>query len=93
MAIRLALGAERSGLMRLVVGEALKLGAAGVGLGLLLAFGTTGFASQALLGVGARDPIVFTGLCIKLIAVIALAAFLPARRATRLDLNATLRSE
>ena len=90
MAIRVALGAERSGLMRLVVGDALKLGAAGVVLGLVLAFGTTGFASQALLGVGARDPMVFSGVGI---AVIVLAALLPARRASTLDPNEALRTE
>ena len=93
MAIRLALGADRSGLIRLVVGDALKLGATGVALGLLLAFGTTGFASQVLLGVDARDSKVFAGVGIVLLAVTVLAAFLPARRASSLDPSEALRAE
>lgn len=89
----MALGATRPDLIRLILGDASRLAGAGISIGLLLAFGTTGFAAAMLCDVSARDPVVFGGVALLLACVALGAAFLLARRASLMDPNAALRAE
>lgn len=93
LAIRTALGAERTSLIRLIVVEAVKLGVLGVALGVVLSLGVTRFAARMLVDVGARDPLVFTSVTVLLLGVVVVAAFVPARRASALDPIRALRTE
>ena len=93
LAIRTALGAERSALVGLVLKESLVLGAVGVGLGLILSFGVTGFAASMFSGVSVRDPWTYAVVGMSLLLVSVVAALLPARRASLLDPVRALRSE
>ena len=81
--IRLALGAERGDLLRLVLRRGLALTATGIVLGLAGAFLLTRFVSGLLFQVGARDPIIFLAAPALFLAIAFLASYLPARRATR----------
>lgn len=90
MGIRMALGAQRAAIFRLVVGQGLGLAAIGVAAGLLGAFATTRLMSKLLVGVSAADPLTFAAVTVLLGAVAGLASFLPARRATEGDPAAAL---
>ncbi len=91
--IRLALGAEVRSVHRMVVLQALKLALAGVAIGLGLAFGLTRFIAALVFGVHARDPLVFAGAPLALFFVAMAAAWIPARRASRIDPVAALRGD
>ena len=93
LAVRVAVGATRLNVIRLVLGDASRLAGAGIAIGLLIALGTTGFAAAMLYEVSARDPVVFGGVALLLACVALGAALLPARRASLLDPNAALRAE
>ena len=93
LAVRLALGARRVDLIRLILRDASLLAGVGISIGLGVALGVTGFAATMLYEVSARDPVVFGGVAILLTAVTLVAAFLPARRASRLNPNSALRAE
>ena len=93
LAVRVALGATRPDLIRLILGDASRRAGAGISIGLLLAFGTTGFAAAMLYDVSTRDPVVFGGVALLLACVALGAAFLLARRASLMDPNAALRAE
>jgi putative ABC transport system permease protein len=91
--IRIALGAAQSSIFRLVVGQAMGLVAISVVIGLAGAFAATRLLNSLLFGVGAWDPATF-GLIVLIVSVVAfLAAWLPARRASRVDPIIALRSE
>ena len=91
--IRLALGAAAGQVKNMVVFQGLRLALVGVAVGLAAAFGLTRFIASFLFGVGRWDPVVFVGVPIALTAVAALAVWLPARRASRVDPNLALRCE
>ena len=91
--IRVALGAQAGNLRWMVVGQALRLGSVGLGLGLIGAFAAARVLDSLLFGVSANDPFTFTGVCAMLLVVLMAAAYLPARRATRVDPIVALRAE
>ena len=91
--IRMALGAQTSNVMKLIVGEVLILALIGVALGVGAAFGLTRFMRTLLFGVTPTDPMTFVVLSVLSVTVAVLACFLPARRATRVDPIVALRYE
>ena len=91
--VRMALGAGRRDVLRLVLTRALRIVVAGLILGLAGAAGVTRVLQTFLFGVTSTDPIVFTIVTLLLLAVGLMAAWLPARRATRIDPWAALRAD
>jgi predicted permease len=91
--IRLALGAAPSDVVRLVVVEGLKLAAIGLVVGLGVAIAVTRLMQAQLFEVSATDPVVIGGVAAFLGAICALACYLPARRATKVDPMVALRAE
>ncbi len=83
--IRMALGAEPSGVMRLVLAHGLKLALIGVAIGVGASLGLTRLMSSLLFGVSATDPLTFAGVAILLVAVSLAACYIPARRAMKVD--------
>jgi predicted permease len=91
--IRMALGATRARILSMVVRDGARLALAGVALGLLLALGATRVLAGVLYGVQATDGATFAVVPVLLLAAAAVAALLPARRATAVDPTTSLRSE
>jgi len=93
MGLRMALGADVSDVLTLVVGQGMLLAMAGVALGLAGAFALTRVLERFLWGVRPTDPFTFTAVALLLAAVAMLASYIPARRATRVDPLVALRYE
>jgi predicted permease len=83
--IRMALGAQRSQVLTLIVGSGLRITMIGLGLGWIAAFGIARGLPNQLFGVSAFDPVTFAAMGVLLAAVALLASYVPARRATKLD--------
>jgi putative ABC transport system permease protein len=91
--IRMALGAQTGAVLKLAVGYGLKLVIAGVAIGLIAAVALTRVMSTLLYGVTATDPTTFTLISLLLVCVAAVASYIPARRATKVDPIIALRYE
>ncbi len=93
MGIRMALGAENGDIMRMVVGQGLRLVIVGLAVGVLAALGVTRFLSSLLYGVRPTDPLTFAVVSLLFTTVGFLASYLPARRAMRVDPVTALKHE
>jgi predicted permease len=91
--IRMALGADSRRVARSIVGEGLRVAAIGVLAGLIIALFTTRLAAGLLYGVSPRDPVTLGAVVVTLLAVSAIANYLPARRAARVDPLTALRQD
>jgi len=91
--VRLALGAGRSDVLSLILGQGIKLTLIGVIIGLFAAWGVTRLLTKLLYGVSATDPFIFGSIALLLTAVALFACYLPARRATKIDPMIALRCE
>jgi putative ABC transport system permease protein len=91
--VRMALGADASAVLRMILSGAMKLALIGIALGAAGAFAATRALRQLLYGVSADDPLTFAAVAFVLAAVTALASYIPARRATKIDPMVALRYE
>ena len=91
--IRMALGAQPADVRGMVVGQALRMGATGLAIGVFGALGAARLLGGLLFNVSPSDPPTFTAVCAMLLAVVLVAAYFPARLATRVDPIAALRAE
>jgi putative ABC transport system permease protein len=91
--VRIALGAQRSEVMRLILGQGAGMAAIGVAIGAVAALGLTRLMANELFGVTAHDPLTFIGVAGLIMFVAVAACFVPARRAMRVDPVVALRSE
>ena len=91
--IRVALGADHSRLRNLVIRQAMLLALIGIALGLGAAYGLTRFLATLLFDVKPTDPVIFGSVALLLATVAALASYIPARRALRIDPMVALRHQ
>ena len=91
--IRVALGAQRTDVLRLILGQGVRMALFGVAVGLAASFGLMRLMKTVLYGISAYDPLTFAAVATLLVLVALLACYLPARRAMHLDPMAALRYE
>ena len=91
--IRIALGAQRRDVLRLILGQGARMALIGVAVGIAVALGLTRLMSNQLFGISAHDPLTFAGVAILLTLVAIAACYIPARRAMRTDPIVALRYE
>ncbi|MFI5233327.1 MAG: ABC transporter permease [Gemmatimonadales bacterium] len=91
--VRIALGAQRADVMRLVLGEGVRMALAGAAIGTVAALALTRLMAAQLYGVSAHDPLTFAAVAALLVLVAIAACYIPALRATRVDPMAAMRSE
>ncbi len=90
--LRMALGADRANVLRLILRDGMRLVAVGIGIGMVLAVAATRVMSSFLFGVSPLDPLVFAAIPLGLCAATLVASYLPARRAAATDPLEALRS-
>ena len=93
LGIRLAMGADRSTVLRLIVGQGMRLAVVGTALGMVGALAAAQLLRGLLYDLSPVDPVAFTAVPLILMSVAALAVYLPARRAAAVDPMKTLKSE
>jgi putative ABC transport system permease protein len=93
LGIRMALGAARTRVLRLVIGQGMALAGVGIVIGLMGAFALTRLLASQLYSVTPTDPVTFAGVSLLLIAIALVATLVPALRATRVDPVVALREE
>ena len=91
--VRMALGAQRRDVLRLVIGHGARMALIGVAIGIGAALGLTRLMANQLFGVSAHDPLTFAGVGMLLVIVAVAACYIPARRAMRVDPMIALRHE
>lgn len=91
--VRMALGAQRGDVLRLVLGEGARMAVAGVAIGVVASLAVTRLLSSLLFGISATDPFTFTAVAVLLCAAALAASYIPALRAVRVDPMAALRYE
>jgi len=91
--VRMALGAQRNHVLRMVIGHGAKMALIGVAFGVGAALGLTRLMANQLFGVSAHDPLTFAGVAMLLVLVAIAACYIPARRAMRVDPVVALRHE
>jgi len=91
--VRMALGARRSDVLRLVIGQGIRMTIIGLAIGLAAAFGSACLLSPLLYGIGANDPATMSAVAVGLATIALLACYLPARKAMQVDPSVALRYE
>jgi len=91
--VRLAMGAQREDVLRMILRRAVMLTGAGVGIGLVLAFALAHGVANLMYQVSPNDPVVFGSITATITAIALLSSWLPARRAARIDPMVALRDE
>ena len=91
--IRVAIGAQKSDVFRMVIGHGMMLALAGIAVGLVAAYGVTRLMTTMLFGVEATDPVTFAGIAVLLAVVAFFACYIPGRRAAKVDPLVALRYE
>jgi len=91
--IRMALGAQRSDVLKMIIKQGMLLISTGIAIGLLASFALTRLLKAMLFGVGLTDPLTFVTITLLLSLVALLACYIPARRATKVDPLEALRYE
>jgi predicted permease len=91
--LRMAIGAQRGDVLRLVLGEGARMAALGIAIGIVASLAVTRLVSSLLFGISATDPLTFSGVALLLSLVALAAAYIPARRAMRVDPVTALRYE
>src|SRR5262249_34988317 len=91
--VRVALGAQPSDVLRLVLGQGAGMASIGIGIGLIGALGLTRLTSTLLYGIGPSDPATFVSISALVVLITLLASYIPARRAVKVDPVAALRYE
>jgi putative ABC transport system permease protein len=93
IAIRMAVGAQRGDVLRLILGDGVRLASVGVGIGLVVALALAAGLKTYLFGIGPTDPLTLAAMVIVVMAITLVTCWIPARRATRVDPLAALRNE
>jgi ABC-type antimicrobial peptide transport system permease subunit len=91
--VRMALGAQPSDVLRLILGEGARMAVIGIVLGIVAALGLTRFITHQLFSVSAHDPLTFASVALLLVIVALTASYVPARRSMKMDPIVALRCE